>query len=46
MYHIAIARDRLYYKRVFVCSGDTDVFLSLMFHFETQWKRKQVNEFG
>ena len=40
MYHITRqAVDRLYYQRVFVCSGDTDVFVSLMFHFETQWKR-------
>ena len=45
MYHITQAVDRLYYQRVFVCSGDTDVFESLMFHFETQRKRKQVNEF-
>ena len=45
MYHITRqAVDRLYYQRVFVCSGDTDVFVSLMFHFETQWKRKQINE--
>ena len=29
MYHITRqAVDRLYYQRVFVCSGDTDVFVS------------------
>ena len=44
MYHITQAVDRLYYQRVFVCFGDTDVFKSLIFHFETQWKRKQINK--
>ena len=37
MYHITRqAVDRLYHQRVFVCSRDTDVLESLMFHFESQ----------
>ena len=44
MIHVNHAVKKDCYEFVLICSRDSDVFVSLMYHFESEWKEKGLNE--